>query len=814
MLTSKKPFTSPRQSPAAKTSGRRPYFLALSLVAASMLSLPASDALAATFHVAPTGSDNHPGTQEQPFQTIHRAQQAVRQSQQRGQEPLQVVLAEGIYYLPEPLVFTETDSGTASAPVIWTAADGGTAVISGGTRLDLTWSSFRDGILKAATPGGLSIDQLFIDGQRQRMARHPNYDPEVLVYNGYAADAFAPERAAGWANPEGGFIHAMHVHRWGGYHYRITGRAPDGSLQYEGGWQNNRQMGMHPHHRFVENIFEELDAEHEWFHDPATSTLYYLPAQGTDPSQMTVEVVRLKHLIEFTGTQAASPQHIELRGLVFRHTARTFMETKEPLLRSDWTIYRGGAVRFDNANNCSIVHCEFDQVGGNAIFVNRRNHNILIQGSHIHGAGGSGICFVGSPTAVRNPLFEYQQTQSYADIDTTPGPQNDDYPHDCTVEDCLIHEIGTVEKQAAGVQISMSKAITVSHCSIYDIGRAGINISEGTFGGHLIEFCDVFDTVLETGDHGSFNSWGRDRFWHLKDVPEGKLPELARLDAEKTVIRNSRWSCDHGWDVDLDDGSSNYEIVNNLFLKGGLKLREGFFRTVRNNIAINNTLHPHVWYPDSGDIVTGNIWMAAYRPARMKYWGKKIDKNFFTSAADRDAFQNQGCDLDSVVGDPQFIDPAAGDYRIGPNSPARTIGFENFPMDQFGVRSAHLKAIARAPAFPTPRKAVVSRSATANKTTTWLGAEIKTIQGESFSAFGISPEDGGIHLSSVPDRSAAYQTGLRTDDVIQKINDRPTKTTAAFLRLLKRVPAGKKGRLLIVRKQQPLEISVSLPKAR
>lgn len=30
----------------------------------------------------------------------------------------------------------------------------------------------------------------------------------------------------------------------------------------------------------------------------------------------------------------------------------------------------------------------------------------------------------------------------------------------------------------------------------------------------LIEYNDVFDTVKETGDHGSFNSWGRDRFWH------------------------------------------------------------------------------------------------------------------------------------------------------------------------------------------------------------------------------------------------------------------------------------------------------------
>ena len=115
----------------------------------------------------------------------------------------------------------------------------------------------------------------------------------------------------------------------------------------------------------------------------------------------------------------------------------------------------------------------------------------------------------------------------------------------------------------------------------------------------------MFDTVRETGDHGSFNSWGRDRYWGLKDAPADELPQLALLDAVKpTVLRNNRWRCDHGWDVDLDDGSSNYEIYNNLFLHGGLKLREGFHRRVWNNITVNNSLHPHVWYDNSGDEVT------------------------------------------------------------------------------------------------------------------------------------------------------------------------------------------------------------------
>jgi len=42
---------------------------------------------------------------------------------------------------------------------------------------------------------------------------------------------------------------------------------------YEGGWQNNRQMGMHPKQRYVENIREELDAPGEWFLDAKSKIL-------------------------------------------------------------------------------------------------------------------------------------------------------------------------------------------------------------------------------------------------------------------------------------------------------------------------------------------------------------------------------------------------------------------------------------------------------------------------------------------------------------------------------------------------------------
>ena len=39
-------------------------------------------------------------------------------------------------------------------------------------------------------------------------------------------------------------------------------------------------LPMHKQHRFVENIFEELDAPGEWFYDTGTKTIYLYPLKG------------------------------------------------------------------------------------------------------------------------------------------------------------------------------------------------------------------------------------------------------------------------------------------------------------------------------------------------------------------------------------------------------------------------------------------------------------------------------------------------------------------------------------------------------
>ena len=294
-----------------------------------------------------------------------------------------------------------------------------------------------------------------------------------------------------------------------------------------------------------------------------------------------------------------------------------------------------------------------------------------------------------------------------------PGPHTSDVPLR-EIVDLLLK----INAQAYSIEAANPRHDR--HCSLYDVPRAGINIGDGCWGGHVIEFCDIFDTVKETGDHGSFNSWGRDRFWGLdgldlnNDQAWEANKDVVLLDAVKTtILRNNRWRCDHGWDIDLDDGSSNYEIYNNLCLNGGLKNREGFYRVVENNIMVNNGFHPHVWYKHSEDVVRRNImWTDHYLPAGgmpATPWGKEMDYNLVhregvtaPEPAAKLAEQSKR-DAHSIVADAMFVDPANGDFRVKEGSPALKLGFVNFPMDQFGVQKPELKAIARTPEMPKLR---------------------------------------------------------------------------------------------------------------
>lgn len=788
-----------------------------------------SSALAGSheIYISPNGSDAHPGTAAQPLATLGAARDALRASGQLGQQPCKVILQEGVYRMSEPLVLTPQDSGAEGAEVIYMAAEGAEVTLTGALTLDLNWTPWKDSIYRAKLDSSEFIDQLFVNGNRQMMARYPNkVEDRTAPFGGASPDAWDFE-ARGWKNPEGAFLHALHRARWGGTHFEVMG-IKDGKLDKRGGWQENRAGKPHMEHRMAENIFEELDAPGEWFFDREAQWLYYCPADGVDLGSAAVDAVfELPHLIEIYGdTELPMPtmtidepgngmdsitvetpvttepaRHIEIRGLRLTGTTRTFMQTKEPLLRSDWTIYRGGAIHLRGTEDVVITDCHFDQVGGNAVFVDGYNRRVAITSNLFDRNGASDVNFVGSPAAVRNPIFSYGATQPDLEtVDTEIGPKTRDYPADCLVEDNLMGWCGRVEKQPAGVNLAMASRITIRHNTIHHTPRAAINVCTGAWGGHIIEYNDCFETVLETHDHGAFNSWGRDRFW-FRATPNGardkekmqryidKYPNMMLWDAyQTTILRNNRMHCDHGWDIDLDDGSGNYEIYNNLCLSGGLKTREGYYRKVYNNIIIGGPVTINVPYEKplydmfERNIVAANI----YRLSKTQEWGGILDNNLFHVPGMEEAEpaigiqKMTGQDAHSLLGDAQFVDPENGDFSVKEGSPALELGFVNFPMDRFGVTSAHLKTLAPEPPIRMPEsywaitkmheqaadEAVVEK-------VVFMGAEVDDLDSlDELTAYGASAKSGVI-LVRVPAGSAMAKFGFETDDVILEVNGRP-----------------------------------------
>ncbi|EOR94589.1 hypothetical protein ADIARSV_2187 [Arcticibacter svalbardensis MN12-7] len=712
--------------------------------------------MAKEIYVSSIGSDKNVGTKVQPFLSFERA--LLETKKFAGKEPVHVWFLEGDYYLNKTITIGIESSGSLKNPVLFSALPGSKVNIKGSKELkNLKWNAYKNGIYVASVPSGLTFDQVFINGERKVRARFPDYDYENPLRggNGYQQVIGGTNHRydkwlsfdsktftnKDWKNPETGIVHAFQSHNWGNMQYRVkeVNRTENKLYLGEGGWQLQRDHGIGGSGEsaswfFVDNIFEELDTPGEWFLDTKAKLLYYYPQNIQEFKNAKVEVPILKDFIQLIGTKESPVKNISFKGLNFTQSRYTYMDKYEPVARGDWAIHRGGAIFMEGAENCVVEDCNFEYVGGNGVFMSSYNRNNQVKSCRFVHTGESAVCFVGSPSAVRfyqtwddKEIYGKNWNEMRKNMDLTSGPKTPDYPENCIVENSVMHDIGDVGKQVAGVYISMSHKIVASHNTIYNCPRAGICINDGTWGGHIIEYNDIWETVRETGEHGPFNAWGRERQWSgSRGTDADFMKELTKLDAiDPVIVRNNkianyRKSISAGnWTIDLDDGSSNYEIYHNLNLGSTIKLRDGMLRKVFNNITVSAVpLGWHVWPKASEDEIYKNIFVISGAipgnaeptnsyirqvglPTDTKwsthyddnlYWNVNAPKNeYIVDKVTFKQWQEKGFDEKSKVADPLFVDPKNGNYQVQANSPALKLGFKNFPMDEFGHEMTRIK---------------------------------------------------------------------------------------------------------------------------
>lgn len=313
--------------------------------------------------VSPTGSDSGPGTVGRPFQSLERAQQAVREI--NADDDVTVQLADGLYRLARPLLFTALDGGRNGHHVSWAAAAGASPVISGAIPVT-GWTLFdkERQIYVADVPQGVDARQLWVDDKLVRRAsieiprsaveftmdgitfKDARYDyltklPDQgrleIESTGFFTDRFSPvEKVAGRTL-------VMKQPAWGN---NIWG-------------YDSISSPYHPElsHLFLINSLTFLSQPGQWYIDPAKGRLYLRIPAGSDFNHMHVELPRLTVLMAIGNSLDEPVQDLTFRDLRFSHTTWLGPATEEGYAsQQSGSFLTGRAVAYP-AN--PLVDCKF-----------------------------------------------------------------------------------------------------------------------------------------------------------------------------------------------------------------------------------------------------------------------------------------------------------------------------------------------------------------------------------------------------------------------------------------------------------------------
>ena len=402
--------------------------------------------------------------------SVADAVQKVREARKAGDSsPAKIFFPEGITELTQPIILEAQDSNLTFT--------GTTATLIGGPVVT-GWQDHDGKIVKtkisALLPKGFLPRQLLFEGERQFLARYPNFDAADPLYGGWAfVDAFPPagppeghewnttlyvkpQDVRTWAHPEDVEIDIFAQYGWWNFVEPVASLDPQSRLLT---LKKKCSYALHPHNRYhFQNALEELDAPGEWFFDKHDGMLYFWP-----PSPLEGKEVRLPVIDSFFKVKQGA-KNIVIQGLTL-------------------TGCHGSAITFERAEDCVVDHCNLTQVGafnGSGIGVSD-GKNVRLSHNEISYTGSNGISLSGG------------------DRKTLTGPVH-------IAEDNHIHHMGFFNKNACG--ISMYGVGNIArHNHIHDGPRMGVQMSGNNL---IVEYNHLHHLCMETQDGGAIYTGGRD----------------------------------------------------------------------------------------------------------------------------------------------------------------------------------------------------------------------------------------------------------------------------------------------------------------
>jgi hypothetical protein len=292
------------------------------------------------------------------------------------------------------------------------------------------------------------------------------------------------------------------------------------------------------------------------------------PAQWSEQELQGADVVApISQTVIRVAGNASEPAHdLHFEGFNITHAAISFLEPYEAPSGGDWSVHRGAAFFAEDAERISMRQLQFDQVDGNAVFFSDLVRNSSVEDCDFWRIGESALLTVGSVPAGGDAR----------DASRGKLPMNNSFIGN------WIEEVGVHIKQTSCFFKSAAGGNLVQGNVCYNGPRAGFNSNDGLPGGDVFEQNVIFNMVRESGDHGTFNSWDRKEF--IYDCVDGTgtcfTPRTIRL-------RHNMFIGPAGWNVDHDDGSSQFEDFSNVVFLGNFKYRDGVMRNMTRNLLVD-----------------------------------------------------------------------------------------------------------------------------------------------------------------------------------------------------------------------------------
>jgi len=594
-------------------------------------------AQAAEFYVAGGGDDANPGTVGRPFATLQRAQFAVRACR-RGSprpEPVEIVLREGVYCLDETLVLTPEDSGTAEAPVTWRAADGETAVLSGGRVIGGEWTETSGGIWFVDMPqakgwtahkdvpevfvarptGPWNFRQLFVGGRRATRARFPNLDndpPFLFASGGSLAHVELPSGHVkpAWQNEPDAQINIVANWRFFNQWNDVVDADPKESILQLGPRERHGKI-IDGNWFWIEGVRAELDRPGEWYLDTNAGRLYYMPEPGQDPNDLTFVAPNLNRIVYLKGDveRGTHVEHVSFKGLHFRHTTFT-------LGHIEARVHTDGAILMENAKHCRVENCRFDNIGGYALWLHLDSQYNVFHHNTVVNSGGGGVLMTGARLSYMDDTKVYTPGPAAAKV----APMLNKVTAN-TVRHCgrIRYYGGGAHMDSRPASMAMLPGNYIAHNHFQDLSRNGI-FSFRNQGGHVVEYNHIHDCMQTTIDGACIHFASMNPLAAPNHILSNYLHDIWGY--EQLRNHEPRRTLANG--VFLDWDTSNTTIKNNYTFNAGGKA----FKTIWDNwnlhLADNHESSTRIEPPFLAELGPGGSATHGIRPADLARVGRVV----------------------------------------------------------------------------------------------------------------------------------------------------------------------------------------------